>query len=374
MAAIESIEDGFVIFDHNDRLLFCNEQYRAFYDVSKDLLVPGMTFENIIREGVRRGQYVDAVGREEEWIEARLALHRNPGHNTLQRVANDRWLKIAESKTQDGYTVGFRVDVTDLQRALLRAEASATAKKDFLNNISHEFRTPLALMLGYISFLKNVKILPQYKELETSIEDGALAKENLESFAQAIIEQANITHRSGKHMMDLINSVLDWSTLSTDHVELSLECFDVDIVIEEVRSQLHGIAAEKDISLTYQGQSCEIEADKLRITQILINLVTNAIKFTDHGFVHISLESREEEIAITVRDSGIGIANDQFDLIFERFAQVDTSTKRKYNGAGLGLAICKSLVELHNGSIRVESESGKGTAFTVQVPLRQSAP
>lgn len=368
VAAIESIDDGFVIFDHEDRLAMCNEKYRSYYKDTKDLLVPGNSFEFIIREGVSRGQYPEAIGREEDWIAERLEGHRNPKGSQEQRLSDDRWLKIGESKTQDGSTVGFRVDISAVKRALKEAEDANRAKTDFLNNVSHEFRTPLSIILGYVAFFRNVQILPGFKALNTTIEGDVEATEKLNKFAGDLSKQAQKAEASGKHLMSLINSVLDWATLSVGNIDLDVERVNLGDLMGSLADEFENIAKQKDVRLISELEDVWIDGDTVRLRQIFLNLISNALKFTDTGHVSLSMDVKADSVSITVQDTGQGIPEDQCDAIFERFAQVDTSTKRNHGGTGLGLAISKSLVDLHGGQITVRSELGHGSTFTVVLP------
>lgn len=368
VAAIESLEDGFVVYDEDDRLLLCNEKYRQYYAHSSDLFVPGNTFEHIIREGVARGQYLDAIGNEEAWIAERLALHADPKEPTEQRLPDGRWLKVSESKTSDGFTVGFRVDVSELKTAIFAAEQASEAKTDFLNNMSHELRTPLSIILGYVAFLRNVTLLPSYGKVRQAIGANADALEKFEAFASDIKRQAEKSDHSGQHLLSLINSVLDWSKLSTNKVELHKTTVDLDALIQRLTAEMQEKARGKGLTLTYSGAPCLISADELRVRQIMINLVSNALKFTDEGSVKVSLAQSLGSVRLSVQDTGPGVPTDRMKSIFERFEQVDASTTRKYGGTGLGLAICKSLVDLHGGTITAESEIDVGSTFVVTLP------
>lgn len=373
MTAIESIQDGFVIFDQEDRLLFCNAKYRSYYQKTVDLLVPGTTFEQILRESVRRGQFAGARGREDDFIAERLAHHASPDNAPIeQRLADGRWLKVAESKTAEGYTVGFRVDITELKTALMKAEEISAAKTDFLNNMSHEFRTPLSVILGHIAFLRNAHVLPAYKALAQAVGDNRIARARLDDFVAAVSEQAARSDRSGQHLMGLINSVLDWSVLSNGNVDLALAEVNVDSMLSQLCSELQGKAHEKSLRLFYRGDVGVIEGDELRLRQVFINLVANAIKFTDRGYVRIDADGTPDHVTIMVEDTGPGIPKSHRELIFDRFAQVDGSSRRRHGGAGLGLSICKSLVELHGGTIEVASSEGMGSRFVVTLPRRRA--
>ncbi len=160
--AIETMSEGFVLYDAADRLILCNGRYREVYPESADLIVPGVPFEVVLRRGVARGQYPQAIGREEEWLAARLAIHRQTHVDFEQEVANGRWLQVIERRTQDGGTVGIRIDITEQkrrERELLQAkEAAETAsrtKTEFLANMSHELRTPLNAIIGFSEALSS---------------------------------------------------------------------------------------------------------------------------------------------------------------------------------------------------------------------------
>ncbi|TNF59020.1 MAG: hypothetical protein EP307_11175 [Rhodobacteraceae bacterium] len=369
VVAINSSQDAFVIYDREDRLTLCNEKYKLFYPESADLFVPGARFEDIIRKGVARGQYPAAAGREEEWIRERLAAHANPAEPIEQEMPDGRWLRVTESKTPDGYTVGFRVDITELKTAILRAEAASRARTDFLNNISHEFRTPLTIVLGYIAFLKNVRVLPRFRDLSDAVGEAQPAREKLDAFTEDIITQAGKTDRSGRQLMALINSVLDWSTISGGHVELVLSDIDLDALLRGLCEEFHDAARTKGLAFGYEGTPCHVEGDEVRLRQVFMNLISNAIKFTDKGYVNVTLERSDRDAVVHVEDTGVGIPPDQRETVFERFAQVDMSSKRKYGGAGLGLAICKGLLDLHRGNISLQSTFGAGSRFTVRLPM-----
>ncbi|KKK79624.1 hypothetical protein LCGC14_2831620, partial [marine sediment metagenome] len=168
--AIDAIDDGFALYDRHDRFVTCNRKYREFYSLSADLFVPGTRFEDIIREGVSRGQYPDAIGDEDAWIAERLNRHRCTDNIIVQKLAGGRWLKIAERKTSDGGTVGFRVDITELTEARDFAERASRAKTDFINVLSHELRTPMTVVLGYTSILANPLLFRAAREFETALD------------------------------------------------------------------------------------------------------------------------------------------------------------------------------------------------------------
>lgn len=368
LTAIESIKDGFVIYDESDRLFMCNDEFLSYYQEIADVIKPGAKFEDIIRAGVERGIYVEAVGREEEWIAQRLKRHANPDGPFEQQMSDGRWLQVAEAKTRGGETVGFRVDVTQLKNAQRAAETANQAKSDFLNNISHEFRTPLSVILGYLSFLKSNNVLPAYKKLRSSLGNDAETLPMLEAFSKEVQSYASKAERSGKHLLDLINSVLDWAVVSEDSVELDCRHLNLEELLSLLTEDLRQKAQEKGIELRVSLCEVWVDGDELRLRQVFLNLLSNALKFTVSGFVSVSMTKMADRAYVTIQDTGPGIPDDQKALIFDRFAQVDTSSRRKHAGTGLGLAISNSFVKLHGGQIDVRSTPGEGSVFTVELP------
>ena len=371
LTAIESIKDGFVIYDEDDRLFMCNDEFLAYYREIEDVIKPGAKFEDIIRAGAERGVYAEAVGNEEAWIAQRTQSHKYPGEPFEQQLSDGRWLKVAEAKTRSGETVGFRVDVTQLKNAQKAAETANRAKSDFLNNISHEFRTPLSVIVGYLSFLRSNEVLPAYKALQSEIADNQSALSALKGFSQEIGKFAVKAERSGKHLQDLINSVLDWAVVSEDSVELDRAHLNLEHLLASLAEDMQQKAQEKGIELRMSLCEVWVDGDELRLRQVFLNLLSNALKFTDAGFVAVSMTKLTDRVYVTIQDTGPGIPEDQKNSIFERFSQVDKSTRRNHEGTGLGLAISNSFIKLHGGRIEVRSTSGKGSIFSVELPCTE---
>lgn len=362
--AIESIPDGFVIFDRQDRLVLCNQKYRDFFKASSNVIVPGTTFETILRDEVAQGQYPEAKGREEEWIAKRLQLHANPNAQSEIALADGSWLKVSESQSSNGNTVGIRTDVTELKKALRTAEEAVSSKSEFINNMNHELRAPLTVILGYIAFLRKVELFPQYQALRDAIGSDHNLVRLLDEFTGIIVQHATRSEASGNHLLELVNSVLDWAKLGSGNVELNIETVQLDKLLTELGEELSPAAEEKELMLEIQAAPVSIEGDPLRLRQIFVNLLNNAIKFTDKGFVAVSVIQTAAEVRVSVKDSGPGIPDDQLNLIFDRFAQAGTNRKGQM-GTGLGLAITKDLVQLHGGQISVSSTYGEGSMFLV---------
>ncbi|MWD28420.1 PAS domain-containing protein [Aquicoccus sp. SCR17] len=364
--AIEALDDGFALFDPEDRLVMCNQRYREMYAASADAIVEGVPFEELLRAGIRHGQYADAAGREEEWLEHRLAMHRNPGIPIEQKLDDGRWLKISEARTEDGSTVGFRVDITELKIARETAERASSAKTDFLNVVSHELRTPLTAILGYSTILSNLERLPAYNRLVTAAQAGEPTCDAVTDFVGAVQTYSNRIDCAGQDLLAMINDILYWSKSQAKDVEMKSGPVPLDTLISGALSKLSGSAARKNITLTGDGGHLIVTGDHERLTQVLVNMIGNAIKFTSEGGVEVlAASSGHDHVEIAIRDTGCGIAEEHFDRIFDRFTQADNSLTRAQNGAGLGLSISRDIVRLHGGTIRVESRLGEGSVFRI---------
>ena len=358
-SAVETIGEAFVVYDQDDRLAFCNEQYREIYRASADLLVPGRSFEEIIRTGAERGQYRDAVGRVDDWVAERMAKHRRGDSDLIQQLDDGKWLRIRERKTPEGFIVGFRIDVTEFYRAKEAAEAANRAKSQFLATMSHEIRTPMNGILGMAQLL----MMPELKEDERH------------QFARTILN-------SGQTLLGLLNDILDLSKVEAGKLKLERADFDPRQIIDETSSLYAETARSKGVMLDVAWDGEEpgcYSSDRSRIRQMLNNLVSNAIKFTDHGSVRITgrvLEQVPDSAVLeySVIDSGIGIPADKRMLLFQPFSQIDSSSTRKYGGTGLGLSIVSTLAQLLGGEVGVESGVGEGSRFWFRVRVERAMP
>jgi signal transduction histidine kinase/DNA-binding NarL/FixJ family response regulator len=243
----------------------------------------------------------------------------------------------------------------ELLKAKHAAEEANRAKSTFLANMSHELRTPLNAIIGYSEML----------------EEEARDTSKIEN-----IQDLRKIQSAGKHLLSLINDVLDLSKIEAGKMGLHLETFDVSQIIEEMVTTLQPAAAKNAnaINVHLADDVNTMRADVTKVRQILFNLLSNACKFTDHGTVTVDVDQikveRRNWIQFRVSDTGIGISAKQKENLFQEFAQADASIARKYGGTGLGLAITHRFVQLMRGSIRVESEPGRGSIFTVQLPAQ----
>jgi signal transduction histidine kinase len=276
----------------------------------------------------------------------------------VQSIRKNNFLK----EDADIYTtLAAQVGVA-LQNARLYVEQAATVsqlreldrlKSSFLANMSHELRTPLNSILGFADVMREGLDGPLTEYMENDL---------------------GLIYKNGQHLLHLINDVLDMAKIEAGRMNLQPETFRLEELIEEVASLTSTFASEKALSLFVEDGSdreVEIYADRTRIRQVMINLVNNAIKFTDKGKIAINAQRKDDHVLITVRDTGIGIPPDKLEAVFQEFIQVDTSTTRKVGGTGLGLPISRKLVEMHGGRLWAESTgvNGEGSTFLVNLPL-----
>jgi signal transduction histidine kinase len=243
---------------------------------------------------------------------------------------------------------------TELRARTHELEIASKHKSQFLANMSHELRTPLNAILGYTELIVD----GIYGEISEKMRD-VLGR-----------VQAN-----GKHLLGLINDVLDLSKIEAGQLSLSLNTYSMDDVVRSVFTAVEPLANEKSLSLAMDvPANLPIgRGDERRIAQVLLNLVGNAIKFTDHGAVEIRASAANGSFEVAVRDTGPGIAAADQQKIFEEFHQADSSATRRKGGTGLGLSISRRIVEMHGGRLWVDSELGRGSTFSFTLPVSAEA-
>ena len=269
--------------------------------------------------------------------------------NIRRRIAAERQLKLVNEDLEQ--RVKDRTE--DFNQALLRAEAATRVKSDFLANMSHEIRTPMNAIIGMSHLISQTSLNEKQKDYIDKIT------------------------MAGKSLLNIINDILDFSRIEAGRLEIQDREFNLDNVMDNLSNLNSQRASSKGLELLFRVDSDVpriIRGDDLRLGQVLLNLVSNAVKFTDKGdiLVSVNVKERTDEKVIlefSVRDSGIGMTPEQIANLFESFTQADASTTRKYGGTGLGLAISKYLIDLMNGRISVESTPGKGSRFTVVLPF-----
>jgi len=357
-SAIAGLHAGIALFDENDRLVVTNPTYCQVHEIIADILLPGVPFETILRENVKRSRFDLGVDEAEAYIARRLDQHRNPGPVVERRLNDGHWEQVREERLRDGGLLLVILDITDqkahevaLLEAKTAAEAANRAKTDFLSTMSHDLRTPLNAIIGFSDLMMTGVFGP--------------------IGSPKYLEYAEDIHRSGGLLLDMINDLLDLSKIEAGRYELYPENIDVAAVAAECEI-IVGINAEHaGVRLTFAvGDVPMVHADDRAFKQILLNLLSNAIKYTPPGgSVSIAATvTSDDMVAIEVVDTGIGIASDDLNRVFEPFRRGDTSVARTHEGTGLGLAITKRLVELSGGKLCLESEVGLGTSVKVWLP------
>ena len=364
--AIETISEGFSLYDAEDKLIVCNSRYQELLASHADVMVPGTSFETILRTAIERGLIMDAEGCREAWIEERLARHHAASEMHIQRRSDGRWIQVSERKTANGGVVAIYADITEmkqheaeladlvekLQIARDAADEANRTKSSFLANMSHELRTPLNAIIGL-----------------TEMMVSNAARFGTEK-AQEPLQRVN---RAGKHLLGLINEVLDLSKIEAGKLELHPESVDLVPLIDEVIGTARQLAEQHKNRLVVECQESlgPLTVDPMRLRQILLNLLSNACKFTKEG--EVALRARKVAdgrswIEFAVSDTGIGMTAEQQQKLFEEFSQADALTARRFGGTGLGLAITRKLARLMGGDVTVASEPGKGSVFTLRLP------
>ena len=304
----------------------------------------------------------------EEDIEIAKVISQNLGQSIAVCQANEKTKRMAEelqsmneellqtneelhtqSEQLQQQTSELRAQAVELEEQRAQVEESDRLKSEFLSNMSHELRTPLNSVMALSQLM--ISRGPGKNPVQDS-------------------EYLRIIERNGRHLLNLINDILDLSKIESGRMDVHLtELNPANIIIESIE-MIRPLATDKGLMINAKSLECPlIHSDKEKVSQILVNILTNAVKFTEHGEIGIRVKSSGDTVAIAVSDTGIGIKQSDLSYIFDEFRQVDGSTTRKYEGTGLGLAICQKLAHLLGGNICVESIVGHGSIFTLNLPV-----
>ena len=345
--------------DREGRFVRFNRQFQQFYQLSREQLM-GARIEDFTPLAWA------AITLQEDALAWRTGLMVSSERRVtevdppIDLVVN----RVVITSGGESYLLGFSIDVSEqraardaMQRAVESAQAASRAKGEFLANMSHEIRTPMNGILGMTELVLESALQPEQRD------DIALVKASADA------------------LLTIVNDILDFSKIEAGKLDLEEVPFELRTLVRDtvrsmaLRAQQKGLVLRSHVPAHLPRM---VKGDPGRLRQVLINLLGNAIKFTEHGSVTLSLSQGPEtdelcEIGFAVSDTGIGIPLEKQNLIFEAFAQVDGSTTRQYGGTGLGLTICRRLVILMQGDITLTSEPGKGSTFRFSVPLRHAA-
>ena len=502
--AIESISEGFSLYDSDDRLVICNSRYRdIMYPGLEAVLEVGTPFEVIARRSFELGLVGGVDCSIEEWLKDRLEQHRNPKGPHIQKRSGERWIQINERKTEDGSTVAIYTDLSELMRAEQAMRESEERLRAFYNNspfeiflkdregrhilVNRKFEEVSGMKEEEIIGKTTAEIFPEeyakpameqdravlesgqaisveterptsngvrttviekfpvpsadggiagvggivtditdrkererqladlVKELQIARDEAEAANQAKSAFlatmsheirtpmnsvvgmtslllnTEQTLEQKEFTEiirNSSDALLTIINDILDFSKIEAGKMELERQTFEVRDCIQGALDLLAGKAAEKHIELAYiiqPGTPEAIVGDISRLRQILVNLLNNALKFTEVGEVVLTVDidavtdngtaANNQILRFSVSDTGVGISPEQKDRLFKPFSQIDASISRRHGGTGLGLAICRRLCELMGGRMWAESEEGKGSIFhfTIDVQTADSS-
>lgn len=353
--AINAMRAGIIIYDANERVVSWNARVLEIFPWLVDLLAPGVAYVDVARAFLGRSRSDIGPGEIETMLAERRRAFAQGSVQTLELVFGDRVVQVSRTAIAAGGSIGFARDVTEqkayqaeLEEARRAAEAASEAKTRFLANMSHELRTPLAGIVSMLGLL----------------DEAALDEEGR--------RQVSYARGSAKHLISVVGNILDLSKLEISDIALNRHPFDLALLTNDSIHPLGATAQKKglalDITIAEPARGVRV-GDAVRIRQILTNLVGNAIKFTMVGRVSVAVSASGDFVTFAVTDSGPGIAHDEQAHLFEDFVQGDSSSARRHEGAGLGLAISRRLAVAMAGELAVESDVGRGATFRLVLPL-----
>ena len=371
--ALNSMTNSFVVWDRMHRLLLWNGKFEDFFGFAPGQLQVGQEQHLVEHYAHQKIQDIFQANDSETDDDIELLL------------SDGRWVRYVETPTADGGVVSIGTDITEIrereqqlrsndgalrntvdvlrksqarileladsyEQEKIRAEEASQSKSDFLANMSHELRTPLNAINGFSDIMK--------KEMF-----GPLGDPRYKEYISDILF-------SGQHLLSLINDILDMSKIEAGKMTLNTDMLRVGDMVTQVLRIVRGRAEDSKLKLLYENVGTKsVEADPRAVKQVLLNLITNAIKFTpEGGTVRVEVIEKQAGVIVKIIDSGIGISQEDIERLAKPFEQVDKEASKQTEGTGLGLALSKSLVELHGGNFKMESEPGQGTTVTFTLP------
>jgi signal transduction histidine kinase/HAMP domain-containing protein len=350
--ALETSREGVMLVAADGNIVMANSTLRDFFPAIRGQLTPGVPFNTAL--ALIQGQLAATQAPSQD-VET-------SGHAELE-LADGRWLRMTGNATSEGGSIIFLSDFTlikereeSLRRAKREAEAANASKTRFLANMSHELRTPLNAIIGFSEIISGQFF-------------GNLGNERYLDYSYDIL-------RSGRHLLAVINDVLDLSKSESGKLSMEITPVDMRHVLKDCIAMVREQCTDSGHALVIPDLNREIafSGDAAKLRQIFLNLLSNAIKFTEAGgTISLAVAELADGIAVTVGDTGIGMDPEDVSVALQPFAQVDNRLERRYEGTGLGLPLTKALVDLHGGTMAIDSARGRGTRITVTFPRTVAA-
>jgi signal transduction histidine kinase/HAMP domain-containing protein len=349
--ALETSREGVMLVTSDGKVVMANSTLRAFFPAIAYHLLPGTQFDSAL--AMIQTQLAPTQAASEDVTIS--------GHAELE-LADGRWLRMTGSATSEGGSIFFLSDFTaikdreeSLRRAKREADAANASKSRFLANMSHELRTPLNAIIGFSEIINGQFF-------------GEVGNDRYLDYSGDIL-------KSGRHLLAVINDVLDLSRSEAGKMVLTVRETDMADVLADCIAMVREQCADAGLNFTVAGldQPLVLNGDTAKLRQIFLNLLSNAIKFTEKGgTISLVVTASDTGIAVTVADTGIGMNPEDVEIAFQPFGQVDNRLERRYEGTGLGLPLTKALVDLHKGTLKIDSARGEGTRVTITFPRAAS--
>lgn len=347
--ALETIPDGFQVLDRNLNLTVWNNQLFTVLDLDREAVLgavnPRREFFRLLAE---RGEYGEGdtdelIADREQYFKTMVPVH------FVRQLATGKWIEGRGIPVEggEGYVMVYR-DITERRRL-------DSMQREFVSTVSHELRTPLTSIYGSLSLIKSV-----------ATDDSA----------EKAIQLINIAHRNCERLVALVNDILDIGKINAGKMTFDMGAVSMPYLIKNTIELNVGFAEQFDVSFEIKGSMPRetVRGDADRLVQVLTNLLSNAAKYSPSGsVVEISAARREEKVRVSVRDLGPGIPKEHHDKIFGRFSRIDSTDAREIPGTGLGLYICKAIIDQHDGIIGFDTSAGQGATFFFELPIMPAA-